>query len=358
MFEEAPGGVLTLKGGETETVECKAKFGLGSKVMRSVAALANNQGGYILFGVSDTDYRIIGTDNSKISGTDISIVSVRVGSCMEPCPKVEFRGCQIADCHIGVMYVFKENDGPVISTKTDQEFREGTIYYRYQGESRAIRPAEFRKILSERDRRQREVDSRSIAQLLALGPRAQVIDIGSNTPVATKIVREGIDDGDVLRNFIRREKVESPLAYLLRSSNTPKRWLPIFYYLGLSGLSVGSAIRLIEDKETSFVASKRSLIQRLKGEMSAYAPAVGRLSNIFLEKIRNRDNISVKSTDDAIALMHAFIALQDGGCPIEYIFILLADGVSIVRDSGASKGTSWSVIYRAAARIDEIYFSA
>lgn len=107
-----------------------------------------------------------------------------------------------------------------------------------------------------------------IAQLMDLGPRAAVVDASSEGPEIARIVREGIDEADVLRNFVRQEQVEFPLAYLLRSSSTARSWLPIFYYVKLSGLPLAEIIEIVARRETSYVARKRDLLARLSGDTS------------------------------------------------------------------------------------------
>lgn len=55
MFEKDAGGVWRFKFGESEAHECKQDFGFkhAGKWLRAVAALANNSGGYVVFGVKD-----------------------------------------------------------------------------------------------------------------------------------------------------------------------------------------------------------------------------------------------------------------------------------------------------------------
>jgi hypothetical protein len=91
---------------------------------------------------------------------------------MEPMPRVETGTCELDGLTVGALYVYKETDGPVIISKTDQELRQGTVYYRYPGESRSIEPAEFRKLLIARDNKIRQESGSSISRLLTLGPRA------------------------------------------------------------------------------------------------------------------------------------------------------------------------------------------
>jgi len=53
-----------------------------------------------------------------------------------------------------------------------------------------------------------------------------------------RIVREAISDADVARNFLEQSSVEFPYEYIRHLLHTQRRWLPIFYYAKLSGLSI------------------------------------------------------------------------------------------------------------------------
>jgi hypothetical protein len=274
---------------------------------------------------------------------------------MEPMPRVERGACELDGLTIGALYVHKETDGPVIISKTDQELRQGTVYYRYPGESRAIEPAEFRKLLAARDNKIRQESGSNISRLLNLGPRAAVVDIASTGAEATKIVREGIDEADVLRNFIRQETVAFPLAYLLRSCSTARSWLPIFYYLRLSGIGVADAIQMISDRETSYVARKRDLLARLRGEKTALTRASGRVA-IALERLKAGDYSAPADSRGAADIALAMTSLRNDVLELSKLLNLLRNIIDIVREDKKVKVDIWSSVYKAAAHLDELYF--
>ncbi|MCW5688650.1 MAG: ATP-binding protein [Pseudolabrys sp.] len=354
-FEQRADGIWTVMGGETDEIECKTSFHLGSKTLRAIAALANNRGGYIFFGVDNDEIKVVGLQNSRFQDTDPSKFSQAIRGAMEPTPRVEIGSFAIDKHTVGAIYVYEEPDGPVIASKTDQEFREGTIYYRYPGESRAIGAAEFRKLLSARDSRIRQQSGATIARLMDLGPRATIVDVGGATPEVTKIVREGIDEADVLRNFVRQERVEIPLAYLLRSCSTARSWLPIFYYLKQSGVPVSDVIEMVNARETSYVARKRDLLARLRGEKSAKSAAVGRVAGV-LRLLLKGEYASPKNSKDAANIALAMTAIPDARLDLKKLLQLLRDSIDLIRADAAINVAVWSYIYKASARLDELYF--
>ena len=56
-----------LKQRESSTIEFKESFNFGNmpKYSKTMAAFANNKGGYILFGIKDSPRELIGTDKDK-----------------------------------------------------------------------------------------------------------------------------------------------------------------------------------------------------------------------------------------------------------------------------------------------------
>ncbi|NBJ12704.1 AlbA family DNA-binding domain-containing protein [Microvirga arsenatis] len=355
LFIRKDDGNWALDHKETDNIECKKNFHPNGKLFRAISALANNRGGYVLFGVTDEGCIATGMDSRRFLENDPNYLSQKVRAAMEPMPRIEVGHCLIDGKFIGAIYVHPEVDGPVIAAKDDENFREGTIYYRYPGESRAVRPAEFRKILNERDRRVRQESLTGISRLMELGSRAAIIDMGEKTSEATKIVRESVDDADVLRNFLRQNTVQFPLAYVLRSVNTAKRWLPIFYYIKLSGLSISQALGEIAARETSHVASRRNLVERLLGRKTAYAKPVGRVARI-LKDIKSNRPIIPETASEAAHVAQAIAGLESTTVDLSRLSELLITCAEAIRRDKSAKAVFWSSLYKAASRLDELYF--
>lgn len=66
-----------LADGETSDQECKAEFNPRrmEPIVRAIAALANNRGGFVFVGVQDAECRVVGMPNTSFQDTDIVRIS-------------------------------------------------------------------------------------------------------------------------------------------------------------------------------------------------------------------------------------------------------------------------------------------
>jgi hypothetical protein len=356
LFERAADGLWALRGLESDEVECKKTLRLDGKVLRAVAAFSNRRGGYIFFGVDDEDGVVAGISEEQESAFDVSRATQSIRAALEPMPGFEFQFVQLGAVRIGALFIHHEPSGPVIASKDEQSLREGTIYYRYPGESRAIRPAEFRKLLEERDRRARLEARHSIDKILDLGGRAAVVSVADLPSTGSdRIIREGIDEADVLRNFVRNERVQHPAMYIAKSCHTPKRWLPIFFYAQQANLTKDQLYQLIESRDTNHVATKRAVLQRVVGQQTAYARPGTRSSEILSELKRGVIPVPAE-VHYAAQIANAIIGLEEVGPPVSTLLPLLRACIECVRDDRTAKPALWSSMYKAAARLDELYF--
>lgn len=265
-------GVWKLTDGETDRLECKANFRVHpedrfSKALRAIAGLANNKGGYVLFGVADGTFHAEGLANDNFSKIDISILNRILAGSLDPVPHVTKGMIDLGGKQIGALYVQKHPYGPVIAIKNvAQDVKEGAIYYRYVGETRLIKPGELRQIIAEREQRAvAEFSSRMTRvatgkdALINLdsgevaGPSGRfLIDksllssiqfvregefneakgapalrlIGDVEPVSetererTRIIRESVTPDAVIRNFLKSENVAEPLQYIQYQART------------------------------------------------------------------------------------------------------------------------------------------
>lgn len=82
-------GTWRLAGGETDRTECKAGFRLQpeerfSKALRAIAGLANNKGGYLLFGVTDATFQADGLADDVFTKSDISLLNRILVGALDP----------------------------------------------------------------------------------------------------------------------------------------------------------------------------------------------------------------------------------------------------------------------------------
>ena len=321
LFEKR-GKVWFLISGETDEAECKLNFALKPQdrfadALRAIAGLANNKGGYVLFGVKDKTYELLGLRDDTFRTTDSAEFTRIISTSLDPVPEYEITFLEIDGKSLGVIYVHPHKYRPVVAIKgMNKDLVEGTIYYRYVGESKAIKPGELRQIIAYREQRAVTDFARNISAVATgkaatidldtgevsgrtgafvidkdLLPRLQFIRegdfseikgaptlrlLGDVRPAAhtnnevTAVIRKNVTDDAVLRNFLDQTPVMYPTDYLQRSCHTPRFWLPIFYYMKMAGINAEQAIAILEKEEASYPTSCRRAIERLKGKKSAF----------------------------------------------------------------------------------------
>jgi len=161
-----------LVGGEHEECECKRDFDPKriAPIVKAVAALANNKGGYILFGVSNEDYQAEGISEA-FAKTDIVQIVEKVKAHLSPTPSILAKGViDFDELLVGFLWVARYPNPPVIIYRDGEGLNEGEILFRYPGQSARIKFGDLRVMLDERDRR---------AQLALAGAAGKIADIGT-----------------------------------------------------------------------------------------------------------------------------------------------------------------------------------
>ena len=140
---------------ETTKIECKESINTehwALNHLKTVSAFANNEGGYLVFGVKDQTWEIIGIDSNEFNKMDLNISNRTFRSYLS-CPiyheKITIeRNNKI----LGIIYIPPAKIKPVIITSNNNRSKvnEGQIYYRNQGENRLINAAELQFIIEDR----------------------------------------------------------------------------------------------------------------------------------------------------------------------------------------------------------------
>ena len=414
MFEKQADDIWRFKHGESDRHECKQEFGFkhAGKWLRAVAALANNAGGYVVFGVKDKkitggkidpeSYTVSGLNSTHFANADPSDFTKLIKATFDPTPKVETIILDLNGTSVGMMYVHQHGSRPVIAQKGDgEQVKEGDIFFRYPGQSARIKYSDLRAILDERDRQSREQILPMVEKLLQLGPRdAMVADlaegvlsdenrsimIGEGLLEKIKFIREGefdekagdptlklvgkvkaigsngsvvhkafVTPADLLEEFLHLKSPHDPTEYIRCAvEGGHGSWLPMHYYSHKAGLSTDELGKFIMSTKAS---EKRRQIywDRANGKISAFKETGGQPE--ALKKLVESGTLpKLVSKTDAANAGRAAAALS-AKPPLELPDILgwLEEAVDII---DSSNKTSWmSAIRRGLARIDELYFS-
>ncbi|HRD74866.1 MAG TPA: ATP-binding protein [Hyphomicrobiaceae bacterium] len=406
LFDLGDDGRYILRGGETDEVECKQSFhGPGhDRLLRAVAALANNKGGYVLYGVENATGVLLGLKDDRLKNTDPSQFTQAIRSAMEPCPRFEVGSVELGSAKLGAIYVHPEAEAPVISTKDADSFKAGVVYFRYPGESRAISGPDFRRLLASRDKRARQEAAELARRVVELGSDAALLDLKSgqiegrtgslfvspdllqkmqfiregefvqkdgaaalrivgdvsvaNSPadvlVREKIVLHGITDWDVLDHFLKQERVQHPAAFVLHSCHSNKRWLPIFFYVRQIGRPTEEIVELARMEETTHTAARGALLDRLGGRVSAHT----RPSHASATIIKQIGDGTLPRAETLTEIGKQAVAIQgwtDRGFDLEQLLQVLSALRARVKELSSDANRS-SQIRKAAAWLDELYF--
>ncbi|MFC2059711.1 ATP-binding protein [Chloroflexota bacterium] len=173
---------LYLKARESRTLEFKRQFQRAGLVemAKDLAAFANNEGGYLIYGVKDSPREPIGMSNDQFDSLDDAEITQAVNQYFAPSIKWERVTYEWNDKRFGVMYVHPGADRPIIAIQNggrNQEIRAGEIYYRYGAQTTRISYAELRALIDEKVTREREAWFRLLERIGRIGPEnAAVLD--------------------------------------------------------------------------------------------------------------------------------------------------------------------------------------
>lgn len=405
LFERRRGRWL-LKGGETAGIECKTSFGLRSGAwLRAVAALSNNEGGYVFFGISETGVRggggakleVIGLANNEFALLDPVIITRRLKSVFDPTPTVRRTVIEFDGRSVGVLHVERHPSRPVMATKQDQNIAEGDIFFRYPGQSARIKYSDLRALLDARDTETRSRLLPMVERLLSLGPERAMIadlregvitdadrtitidedlvrrltfikegqfderegaptlrlvgDVKTSTGADAARTRRGvITRSDLLRAFLDHAAPDDPTEYIRFALEASQgEWLPLLFFARAAGMSRGHLVAFINS--TSATAERKRLyIERTVGDAARHVIG-GKPRQLLPEILAGR----IPAPDDAVRAGHIGLALQGldrVDVDATALLGLLKRCLNVAEASGDANRVS--AVRRAICRVDEV----
>lgn len=415
FFAKDRKGIWRLAVGETDQHECKLNFGLRAWAdwVKAIAAMANNKGGYIFFGVHDnannTDgvsksYAVVGLKDSKFSQIDPSEIVGKIRSALDPTPVVRMTTLTIGESSVGVMYVEQHPSRPVIVRNADGSvLREGEILFRYSGRSDRIKYSDLRSILDDRDAVSRRDVLPLLERVLSLGPQRAIIgdletgivesdgsrividpllldklkfikeghfsekdgasalrligDITKDGDIipATRIVRKAVTPDAILENFLKEEKVEQPIQYVIYSAYSPRGWQPLWYYIKMARISVADAVQYLKSENASHPSNRDNAVARLQGRRTAYKKNPGR-PKYFLDQIQNDEILQSDDENELYKFALAIQGLEEVPKNVDRIKEILLSSFKLASTQSNFHSMFRSAIFRSACRLDELLF--
>lgn len=155
-------------------IEYKETFNFGSlaKYFKTMMAFANNRGGIIVFGVTDSPRYVKGLDkNSQFYNIDPEKIVEHMKNYMSTILDFDMDTYIVDGKELGYIKVDELEYKPVICKKNDSDIlKEGSIYYRYSGRSELINYAELRNIIEEIKTKERNSIMRNFNAIIKEGP--------------------------------------------------------------------------------------------------------------------------------------------------------------------------------------------
>lgn len=392
-----------LADGETSDQECKAEFDPRriEPIVRAIAALANNRGGFVFIGVQNADYRAVGMPNTSFQDTDIVLITDKVKTLLTPTPVFAKEAINLGDLTVGVIHVEKYPNPPVIVCKNADGLDDGSILFRYPGQSGKIKFGDLLAMLRERDRAATQTLLASATRLSEIGAdRALIVDTekgeldaGSKRIVIDRaladqldFIREGefeeragapalrligdvhavdpegqvverikgraLDADAVLFAYLGHEVVREPVEYICLSAKVQRQWLPVFYFVRLAGGDIDAAIEALDATNAVYRVSKQNALERLRGQRSAFERPGGAILEVVAAlQARQFDELRQRFND--LQIVRGIRCLPDGFEPSEPIFDLLRE---VYRDANGDAHVR-SGVFRAATRLDELEYA-
>ncbi len=143
---------------EGQELEFKEQFNLSglADYFRDFVGFANNRGGYIIFGVTDSPRIPIGLSSRSLDQFN-KIEPERITGFLIDLFSSDIRWEQAIIDHngknFGAFYIYEAQIKPVIAKKNegrDQVIKNGEVYYRYGGRTQRIQHAELENIIARR----------------------------------------------------------------------------------------------------------------------------------------------------------------------------------------------------------------
>lgn len=174
---------------ESSILELKESFNWGSRdsYAKSMAAFANNKGGFLVFGVTNHPRMLKGLLTNNFEDIDEEKITSYLNSVFSPEIEYAKSVVEVNSKKIGFIQVFQSRIKPIVCIKNDNELKESDIYYRYIARSERIKYPALKIILDQVAENERKSWMKHFENISKIGPtNAAVLDvIGGNVSGST-----------------------------------------------------------------------------------------------------------------------------------------------------------------------------
>lgn len=177
------------------------------EILKILQSFSNNSGGCIVFGIDNDSKRIVGV-KKRVSDIDLSYTNNKILDFMSAKIELKIKEVSIGDKFIILLCAEECKKKPIMYRKNTNKIRDGSIYYRYNAETRLIGSAEIEEIIEDRIKNFLEVVKRNIIKI-------EDIDIDNNNEDIEKVQAHLSKDGTGVRVSVSDDKALEmfPLKY-------------------------------------------------------------------------------------------------------------------------------------------------
>lgn len=394
---------------ESETIEYKQSFDAikEDKLLRSIQGMANNKGGFIVFGISEENndsikkYYIKGIDEKQYKSfmQDNKRINEVLNSNFRESIRFK-RDCkEINQKLVAYIQIFESNDKPLINNN-------GDIYYRYNAETRKIAKLDLLRIINERKEKELHltmqkhienifkngIENSAILNVItgevegkggnflisedllpniafikeghfveksgapAIVVRGNVESISADGIVVTHDVLKSIDDKYIYEVFFLQKDInkQDAITCLETMSKFQTSLLPMRYFAKKAEMDKDGLVQFLESiaRDTTKKNFVNKKIERLRGD----EPKKSETINEFKEKINNKNNLlkTIKKDGDIGKISVAIMSYDKE--EIDKIYILSELRKLYNYCVQHNKNIQISNIRKAIAYIDRIFF--
>ncbi|MFO8059143.1 MAG: ATP-binding protein [Bacillota bacterium] len=286
---------------ESTQVEFKESFSIPGfrDCLRTIAGYANNDGGYLVYGVKDSIREVVGLGSRHLKSFD-TLDPARINQFLATHLSAEIDWQKtlhtLKGKHVGLIFIYPSPTKPVICTASaGNKVREGDIWYRYPGETKRIQSSELQSLIEERIMRERFAWQKLLRDMAVLSPEEiSVVDLrqglirekdGMNIVISEDLMTElrfikqgefseitGAPtlnlvgelrrlDGDEFTVAIPGKEVrigiteiygawfssrcQAPLEYIKQMAYENTYYLPIWFFVGTAAMSVNAVTQVL-----------------------------------------------------------------------------------------------------------------
>lgn len=182
--------------------------------------------------------------------------------------------------------------------------------------------------------------------------KQNVKPINVQSLLAEKHIDKAISQERILEAFLAQETVTNPKEYVLAAVSQPRKWLPLFFFTNEAGLTPGAMVEVVKVLATSQKEKKKTVIKRLSGKEKAHTSSPTKKANSVAFDIEQGTAKVPTKLEDVGTFCQAI-------CSISKTKLSLADVLVALKqcyDLAAADSNALSFVFKAACRIDELFF--